>query len=129
MDRLAVMLALRNVLQLIEVVARIVDILGISIIFWGIGVGLVAFVSGQLPRNRETDSFHAIARIRCKVGSYMLLGLEILIGSDIAQTVIEPTYERVGVLGAIVVIRTILSFFLTRELEAIANKELQERSK
>ena len=122
-------LAFRNVFELIEVLARIVDILGISVIFWGIGVGLVAFVSSQLPRNRRSDPFQATARIRCTVGSYMLLGLEILIGSDIAQTVIEPTYERVGVLGAIVVIRTILSFFLTRELEEIMNQELQEQRK
>ena len=129
MGRLAVTLAFRNVLQLIEVVTRIVDILGISIIFWGVGVGLVGFVSIQLPRNRGTDPFQATARIRCKMGSYMLLGLEILIGSDIAQTVIDPTYERVAVLGAIVVIRTILSFFLTRELEAITNQELQEQKK
>jgi len=105
--------------QVVETLARIVDFVGIGIIFWGVGAGLVDFVSAQLRRSKATDLFQAITRVRCKVGTFMLLGLEILIASDIAETVIEPTYERVVLLGAIVAIRTLLSFFLSRELEAI----------
>ena len=75
----------------IETLARFVDIAGIGIIFWGVGVGLVGLVSIPLRRQEGTDLFQAIARIRCKVGTYMLLGLEVLIASDIAETVIEPS--------------------------------------
>ena len=108
--------------QVIEVLARVVDLVGIGVIFWGVGVGLVGFVSALLPRNKGTNLPQAISRIRCKVGTYTLLGLEILIASDIAKTVIEPTYDTVILLGAIVAIRSILSFFLSRELEAIATQ-------
>ena len=105
--------------QVIEVATRIVEFLGIGVIFWGVGVGLVGFVSAQLPRNNGTSPLHAIIRVRGKLGVYLLLGLEILIASDIAATVIEPTYEKIILLGGIVAIRTILSLFLSRELKEI----------
>ena len=108
--------------EVMGVLARVVDVAGIGIIFWGVGVGLVGFLF-TLVRSREgTSFFQAHAQIRCKVGTYLLLGLEILIASDVAETVIDPMYENLIALGAIVVIRTILSFFLSRELEAITSQ-------
>ena len=59
-------------------------------------------------------------------GSYGLLGLEFLIASDILKTVLEPTLNELAILGGIVVLRTILSVFLNREikdLEAEGEKE------
>ena len=96
--------------------ARVVELAALGVIFWGAGVGLVGFVAAQFSRPARIE---AIARVRCRVGAYLLLGLEILIASDIAQTAIEPTYERIALLGAVVAIRTVLSFFLNREVEAI----------
>jgi uncharacterized membrane protein len=47
----------------------------------------------------------------------VLLGLELLVAGDIIRTVaIEPTFESVGVLAAIVAVRTFLSFALEVEL-------------
>lgn len=56
----------------------------------------------------------------------LLLGLEFLIASDILKTVLEPTLNELAILGGIVVLRTILSVFLNREikdLEAEGEKE------
>ncbi len=51
-------------------------------------------------------------------GRAILLGLELLLAGDIIRTVaIEPTFASVGVLAAIVAIRTFLSFSLQLELE------------
>jgi uncharacterized membrane protein len=107
--------------QAIELFARFVDYIGIVIIFWGVAVGLIGLISMQLP-SKKTDFFQATSVLRCRLGAYILLALEFLIASDIAQTVIEPTYERVTLLGAIVAIRTILSFFLSREMESLARQ-------
>jgi uncharacterized membrane protein len=47
-----------------------------------------------------------------------LLGLEVLIGADIIATIISPlTWESVGLLGMIVLIRTFLSFSLEAEID------------
>ena len=53
-------------------------------------------------------------------------GLEFLIASDILKTVLEPTLNELAILGGIVVLRTILSVFLNREikdLEAESEKD------
>jgi hypothetical protein len=47
-----------------------------------------------------------------------LLGLELLVGADIIGTITAPlTFESVGLLAAVVIIRTFLSFSLETEIE------------
>ena len=55
--------------------------------------------------------------IRLFLGRYLALGLEFQIGADILSTAISPTFNDVLLLGAIVVIRTVLNYFLSKELE------------
>jgi len=45
------------------------------------------------------------------------LGLEFQLGSDILSTAVAPTIAEVKILAAIVVIRTVLNYFLSREIE------------
>jgi uncharacterized membrane protein len=54
--------------------------------------------------------------LRHHLGSYLLLGLELLVAADIIHTILEPDLKSLAVLGAIVGIRTLLSFFLNKEL-------------
>ncbi len=57
-------------------------------------------------------------RLRRQLGASILLGLELLIASDIIYTVIEvPSIRAVMMLGLIVLIRTFLSYSLEVELE------------
>src|SRR5215204_1158374 len=55
--------------------------------------------------------------IRLYLGRYLALGLEFKIGADILSTAVSPTFEEVQLLAAIVVIRTVLNYFLSKELE------------
>ena len=57
------------------------------------------------------------SEIRLFLGRYLALGLEFQIGADILSTAVAPTWEEVQLLGAIVVIRTALNYFLQKELE------------
>ena len=61
------------------------------------------------------------ARVRLQLGRALSLALEFLLAADILQTMISPTLEQVGILGAIAVIRTGLNYFLAKE-----NREEQE---
>ena len=49
---------------------------------------------------------------------WLVLGLEFMLAADIVRTVITPTWQDIGQLAAIAVIRTFLNFFLERDLEA-----------
>ena len=53
----------------------------------------------------------------------MTLALEFQVGADILSTAIAPGWEQIGKLAAIVVIRTVLNYFLTREVENEQKRE------
>src|SRR6478735_2423018 len=60
----------------------------------------------------------AVRDLRQRLGRAIVLGLEFLVAADILRTVrAVPTLYEVGVLGSIVLIRTVLSFSLEVELE------------
>jgi uncharacterized membrane protein len=58
-------------------------------------------------------------------GRWLLLGLEFMLAADVVRTVISPTWQEVGLLGAIALIRTFLNFFLERDLAAAARGEAE----
>jgi uncharacterized membrane protein len=55
------------------------------------------------------------SNIRRAFTSYLVFGLEFFIAADVLKTVITPTQQEVLLLGAVVVIRTILGYFLSKE--------------
>lgn len=52
-----------------------------------------------------------------RFGTWLLLALEFELAADIIRSVIAPTWQEIGELGAIAVIRTFLNFFLEKDLE------------
>jgi uncharacterized membrane protein len=60
------------------------------------------------------------AYIRLQFGDSVILGLEFMVGADIIGSLVEPDYYNLGLLGIIVVIRTVLSFFLNYELQTLS---------
>jgi len=52
-----------------------------------------------------------------RLGTWLLLGLEFELAADIIGSVISPTLQDIGELGAIAVIRTFLNYFLEKDLE------------
>jgi len=90
------------------------EIFGIGVIIVGVFVASVIY----LKDNYVTSAEIAYTRYRANLGRGILLGLEILIGADIIATVISPlTWESVGLLGLVVIIRTFLSFSLEAEID------------
>ena len=86
---------------------------GVLIILWGGAQGLYFFLKHEINRAK----LDRIEKVRYILGNKMLIGLEFFLAGDILQTIITPTWEDLGKLGALVVIRTILSFFLDREIK------------
>lgn len=93
----------------------VLNIIGALITIWGILLSLLEFFGKEIFNRKEAIELNEA--IRLKLGSYLVLALEFFIASDIIKTVITPTWESLGILGAIVLVRTVLSYFLTKELE------------
>jgi uncharacterized membrane protein len=54
---------------------------------------------------------------------WLLLGLEFELAADVIRTVITPSWQELGQLGAIAVIRTALNYFLEKDLEKYGEAE------
>ncbi len=63
------------------------------------------------------DIFREREVLRHQLGSHLLLGLEYMIAADIISTIYHPTLIDMALLGSIVVIRTVISHSLQREVD------------
>ena len=96
----------------VEDVGRAVEAAGVATMV----VGIALAVGRLLLGSRSADADDRLPSARREIGQAILLGLEVLVAGDIIRTVaVEPTFRSVGVLAAIVLIRTFLS--MTIELE------------
>jgi uncharacterized membrane protein len=57
-----------------------------------------------------------INEIRLSLSRIFLLGLEFIVGADLIGTTTAPDYYSIGIVACIVVIRTVLSYTLNREV-------------
>lgn len=57
--------------------------------------------------------------IRVKFGSSVAVALELLLGADVLATAVAPSWDDIGKLAAIAVLRTALNYFLGKELKEI----------
>ncbi|MEU4573491.1 DUF1622 domain-containing protein [Nonomuraea sp. ATR24] len=105
---------LQPVKQFIEASGTLLDLLGVLVIVAGTVIASVSFWR-RAARQRAATAYPAYRRA---VGRTILLGLELLVAADIIKTVaIAPTFQSVGVLAAVVLVRTFLSLSLQVELE------------
>jgi len=104
--------------EVMEQVARGFEVVGAAVLIIGL---LWAGVLSLMVWRRSRNGTQAYQTLRRSIGGVLLLGLEVLVAADLVHTVaVEPTLENVGVLGLIVIIRTVLSFSLEIEIEGMA---------
>jgi uncharacterized membrane protein len=89
-----------------------VEAVGAAIVGLGALATTFRYVLSLLGLRKYTN-----LELRLFLGRYLVLGLEFQLGADILGTAVTPTFEEVELLAAIVVIRTVLNYFLQKELE------------
>ncbi|MUN64802.1 DUF1622 domain-containing protein [Kocuria sediminis] len=101
-------------LGILESVGKAVDVAGVVAIVLGAVLATLIAVGALLRGGAGEGVYH---RYRQGLGRSILLGLELLVAADIIRTVaVTPTFQSVGVLAVIVLIRTFLSFSLELEI-------------
>lgn len=80
--------------------------------------------------SRSRQHIDSTEVIRLQLGRVLALGLEFTVASDILRTAVAPTRQDILNLGAIVLLRTLLNYFLEREIQQGEQSRLagQERS-
>jgi uncharacterized membrane protein len=82
-----------------------------------IGVALVKFLYKYLRHLFTPNDGITNQTIRIHFGSALTVALELLLAADILATAIAPTWDDIGKLASIAVLRTALNYFLERELK------------
>jgi len=93
----------------------------VSIVLVSVGAAIAVFL---LVRALLTPQIVSFNKVRLTFGRALVLALEFQLAADILGTAVSPSWDHLGKLGAIAVIRTFLNFFLTRELKE-EEQELQ----
>ena len=102
-----------------EIVVNLV--LWLKLIIEAIGA-LVIGIGMMLAGLRFTrGSFPPVARdfidVRLTLARFLAIALEFQLGADILSTAVAPSWEAIGKLAAIAVIRTALNYFLSRDMQ------------
>lgn len=101
-----------TVVNLVSWLKLSIELTGAAIIAAGTVLSLIQFLKGRNASRPENYT-----SIRLLLARYLALALEFQLGADILSTAISPSWDQIGKLGAIAVIRTALNYFLSREMQ------------
>jgi uncharacterized membrane protein len=106
----------------VDWIVLITEVIGALVIAIGVAVAVVMLVRAL---SHQVTS-HRFVRTRLALGSFLVLGLEFQLAADIMKTAVAPSFTDIGQLAAIAGIRTLLNYFLTKEI-ATERAELEAR--
>ena len=101
-------------------IAEVVDLVGLVILLVGAIKFILVYLRIEALRLAGRQCIAEIHRARQVLGSYILVALEFLIVSDVIASVVTRDLESLGALATIVIVRTVIGYFLERELRGEA---------
>ena len=100
--------ALRDV---VDLMVRLIEACGAVVIMIGAVVAITKFAVALVRRD-----INQFSSVRLSLARFLVLGLEFQLAADVLRTAISPSFEEIGKLAAIAAIRTVLNYFLNREI-------------
>lgn len=82
-----------------------------------IGFALVKLFYNYFSVFRNSKIFLSAEEVRVNFGRAVAVALELLLGADVLATAVAPSWDDIGKLAAIAVLRTALNYFLGQELK------------
>ena len=79
-------------------------------------LGLAMYFRPRPSPHRPLSQKVALVLLRLRFGVWMAIALEFQLGADIVGTTVAPTFAELGKLGAVAAVRTVLNYFLNKEL-------------
>ena len=101
--------------EFLHVIVEIIDLIGVVVLLFGFVKVFLKYLKTEFKKIVHTP-IRMLQRIRCEMGIYILLGLDFLIVSDIIQTILDLSMEEIIKLSVLILLRTIISYFLGKEI-------------
>ncbi|MCK8518673.1 DUF1622 domain-containing protein [Methanoculleus sp. 7T] len=99
---------------LIGIVGTVLGAFGALFIIYGAVIAIIELLARETRIRRQ--SYHDI---RATFTTRILIGLEFFVAADLLKTILEPTFQDLIILGSLVAIRTVVSYFLGREVSGL----------
>jgi uncharacterized membrane protein len=110
-----------------EFFVPVFDLMALAIVAFGT---IEAFVSAVGTIFTRPPDHHFGRTVWLRFSRWLVAGLTIQLAADIIETALAPSWEDIGKLAAIAVIRTFLNYFLERdqsEMRELDEKRMAER--
>lgn len=108
--------------EIAHYVSNAIELVAITVI----SIGVIEAVIGMVRVGIHTQDRRLVW---LNFARWLVAGLTFQLAADVVNTSFDPTWDEIGHLGAIAVIRTFLSFFLDREMEAKSERLEQAHEK
>ncbi len=69
--------------------------------------------------SKKFGQLRLLQELRCELGVKLVFALELLIISDLLHSIVSRSIDDMIIVGALVLIRTAISYFLNKEIEQI----------
>lgn len=112
-----------------DVLKQLADWVGLACELATVAVVAIGAVEAlfRLATNWRRISGQGVKKvIWVRFASWILLSLEFALAADIVRTAVAPTWDDIGMLAAIAAIRTLLNFFLEKDIEAFGREQKGE---
>jgi uncharacterized membrane protein len=107
-----------------EIAVNLIDAMALIVIVIGT---VEAFFSGLRTMLSPSRTNHEKRQVWLHYARWLVVGLTFQLAADIIETSIAPSWDDIGRLAAIAVIRTFLNFFLERDVAEIGERERESR--
>lgn len=105
----------------LEWVSAFIELAAIALLVIGSARFIVGVAVAEIAR-RDNERVRKTNRERIELGRYILAGLELFIVADIIRTALSLAFADLLFLGLLVVIRSVISYFLDRELKEVRHE-------
>jgi uncharacterized membrane protein len=95
------------------------EISSVVIIGAGLAVAFYFFIQTLIFKKK------LYLKLRITLGRFLVVALEFQLAADIIGTAFAPSWEQISQLAAIALIRTFLSYFLSKEMKTDENEKLE----
>jgi uncharacterized membrane protein len=105
---------------------RCVELMALVVLFVGTAQ---AFFNGLKAMLSPSATNHQRREVWLQYSRWLIYGLTFQLAADIIGTAIAPTWNEIGQLGVIAVIRTFLNFFLERDISETRERDIRAKER
>jgi uncharacterized membrane protein len=111
--------------EIAEYIALVVNLFAMA----AIAIGSLLGAWGLFRLLISGASEGALRPVWLSFGRWLVAGLTFQLAADIVETTIAPSWDDIGKLGAIAAIRTLLNYFLDRDMDELRERGIKARER